>query len=168
MRAWRRCSTRHDRLPLRSPCPISRMCSASCRVPGVTRFLLWQEYKAEQPGGLQYTAFCIHYRQFLERTVEPVMRFEHRAGEKCFVDYAGQTVGIIDRRTGEIAEAQVFVAVLGCSNYTYAEASWTQSLPDWLGAHVRALTFFDGAPSAFVPDNLRRAGWIAPTATIRT
>jgi transposase len=123
--------------------------------PGVTRFLLWQEYKAEQPAGLQYTAFCVQYRHWLSRTADPVMRFEHRAGEKCFVDYAGQTAGIIDRHSGEIREAQIFVAVLGCSNYTYAEASWTQTLPDWLGAHVRTLAFFGGAPAAFVPDNLK-------------
>lgn len=123
--------------------------------PGVTRMLLWQEYKAQQPQGLQYTAFCVQYRGWLERTAEPVMRFEHRAGDKCFVDYAGQTVGVIDRHSGEIREAQIFVAVLGCSNYTYAEATWTQSLPDWLGAHVRALECFGGAPAAMVPDNLK-------------
>lgn len=122
---------------------------------GVTRLLLWQEYKAQHPQGLQYTAFCVQYRQWLERTAEAVMRFEHRAGEKCFVDYAGQTAEVIDRYSGEIRLAQIFVAVLGCSNYTYAEATWTQSLPDWLGAHVRALEFFGGAPSAFVPDNLK-------------
>jgi transposase len=123
--------------------------------PGVTRQLLWQEYKAQQPDGLQYSAFCERYREWLHSTAEPVMRFEHRAGEKCFVDYAGHTLGVIDRYTGEIRETQIFVAVLGCSNYTYAEASWTQSLPDWLGAHVRALEFFGGAPAAFVPDNLK-------------
>jgi transposase len=123
--------------------------------PGVTRQLLWQEYKTQQPEGLQYSAFCEQYRQWLHRTAEPVMRFEHRAGEKCFVDYAGHTAEIIDRYTGEIRSAQIFVAVLGCSNYTYAEATWTQSLPDWLGAHVRALEFFGGAPAAFVPDNLK-------------
>ena len=124
--------------------------------PGVTRLLLWQEYKAQHPDGLQYTAFCVQYRQWLERGAEPVMRFEHRAGDKCFVDYAGQTLGIIDRYTGEIRQAQIFVAVLGCSNYTYAQASWTQTLPDWLGAHVRALTFFGGVPAAFVPDFVPR------------
>jgi transposase len=123
--------------------------------PGVTRQLLWEEYKAQHPDGLQYSAFCERYREWLQTTAEPVMRFEHRAGEKCFVDYAGQTVGIIDRHTGEIREAQIFVAVLGCSNYTYAEASWSQALPDWLGAHVRALEFYGGAPAAFVPDNLK-------------
>lgn len=68
------------------------------------------------------------------------------AGEKCFVDYAEQTAEVIDRYSGEIRSAQIFVAVLGCSNYTYAEATWTQTLPDWLGAHVRALEFFGGAP----------------------
>jgi len=122
--------------------------------PGVTRLLLWQEYKAQHPEGLQYSAFCDQYRRFCT-AADPVMRFEHRAGEKCFVDYAGHTVGIIDRHTGEIREAQIFVAVLGCSNYTYAEATWTQTLPDWLGAHVRALEFFGGAPGAIVPDNLK-------------
>lgn len=122
--------------------------------PGVTRMLLWQEYKAQHPQGLQYSAFCEHYREFCAEA-SPVMRFEHRAGEKCFVDYAGHTVGVIDRHTGEVAQAQIFVAVLGCSNYTYAEASWTQALPDWLGAHVRALECFGGAPQAFVPDNLK-------------
>jgi transposase len=123
--------------------------------PGVTRYLLWQEYKAQHPEGLQYTAFCVQYRKWLTRTAEPVMRFEHRAGEKCFIDYAGQTVGIVDRHTGEIRQAQIFVAVLGCSAYTYAEATWTQTLPDWLGAHVRALEFFGGAPAVLVPDNLK-------------
>lgn len=122
--------------------------------PGVTRLLLWQEYKAQHPDGLQYSAFCDHLRGFLNAR-EPVMRFEHRAGDKCFVDYAGHTAEVIDRSSGEIRPAQIFVAVLGCSNYTYAEASWTQSLPDWLGAHVRALEFFGGAPAAFVPDNLK-------------
>lgn len=122
--------------------------------PGVTRLLLWQEYKAQHPEGLQYSAFCEHFRAFAH-AASPVMRFEHRAGDKCFVDYAGHTVEVIDRGSGEIRPAQIFVAVLGCSNYTYAEASWTQSLPDWLGAHVRALEFFGGAPAAFVPDNLK-------------
>lgn len=132
---------------------FARMQRELCR-PGVTRLLLWQEYKAQHPQGLQYSAFCDQYREFA-RTTEPVLRFEHRAGEKCFVDYAGQTLGVIDRHSGEIREAQIFVAVLGCSNYTYAEATLTQTLPDWLGAHVRALEFFGGTPAAIVPDNLK-------------
>lgn len=123
--------------------------------PGVTRQLLWQEYKTQHPDGLQYSAFCDRYNAWSHATVEPVMRFEHRAGEKCFVDYAGQTLEIIDRHTGELRAAQIFVATLGCSNYIYAEATLTQSLSDWIGSHVRALTFFGGAPAAIVPDNLK-------------
>ena len=83
------------------------------------------------------------------------MRQDHRAGEKLFVDYAGQTVPVIDRATGEIRGAQIFVAVLGASNYTYAEATWTQGLPDWIGSHQRALRFLGGVPELVVPDNLR-------------
>ena len=83
------------------------------------------------------------------------MRQEHRAGEKLFVDYAGHTAEIVDQRTGEIRQAQIFVAVLGASSYTYAEATWSQSLPDWTGSHVRAFAFFGGVPQLVVPDNLR-------------
>ena len=83
------------------------------------------------------------------------MRQEHRAGEKLFVDYAGQTVPVQDRLTGTIRQAQIFVAVLGASNYTYAEATWTQTLPDWTSSHVRAFAAFGGVPQIVVPDNLR-------------
>ncbi len=123
---------------------------------GVTRDLLWREYRAQHPEGVGYTAFCVRYRCWLA-SADPVMRFEHRAGDKLFVDYAGHTIPIIDRHSGEIHRAQIFVAVLGCSNYTFAEATLTQALPDWLGSHVRALQFIGGAPSAVVPDNLRSA-----------
>jgi transposase len=122
---------------------------------GVTRRLLWEEYKAQHPLGLQYSAFCDHYRSWLAQSVEAVMRFEHRAGDKCFIDYAGHTMPIIDRHTGEINPAQIFIATLGCSNYTFAEATRSQSLPDWLGSHVRAFEFFGGVPSACVIDNLK-------------
>jgi transposase len=122
---------------------------------GVTRHLLWQEYQAQHPDGLQYSAFCDRYRIWLAAHVEPVMRFEHRAGDKLFVDYAGHTMDVMDRYTGEIKTAQIFVAVLGCSNYTFVEATWSQTLPDWLGSHVRALNFFGGMPAAIVPDNLK-------------
>ena len=83
------------------------------------------------------------------------MRQEHRAGEKLFVDYAGQTVPVIGRRTGEIRQAQIFVAVLGASSYTFAEATWSQKLPEWLGSHVRCFAFFGGTSQILVPDNLR-------------
>ena len=85
------------------------------------------------------------------------MRQRHRAGEKLFIDYAGQTVGVVDRTTGEVREAQIFVATLGASNYTYAEATWTQSLPDWCASHIRAFEFFGAVPALLVPDNIKSA-----------
>ncbi len=121
---------------------------------GVTRQLLWEEYKATHPDGLQYTAFCIRYRRWLG-SQERVLRQAHVPGDKLFVDYAGPTVPITDRHTGELRPAQIFVAVLGASNYTYAEATWTQRVPEWLGSHVRALQYFGGSPRAIVPDNLK-------------
>jgi transposase len=141
---------------LETPLPDFAWVERELARPGVTRQLLWQEYKTQHPEGLQYTAFCVQYRNWRLRA-DPVMRFEHAAGEKLFVDYAGHTVGVIDRHSGEIRPAQIFVAVLGCSNYTYAEASWTQTLPDWLASHVRALEFYGGAASAIVVDNLKSA-----------
>lgn len=124
---------------------------------GVTLFLLWQEYQAQSPGGYQYSWFCEHYRAWARRVDLP-MRQVHRAGEKLFVDYAGQTVGVVDRLSGEIRMAQIFVAVLRASSYTYAEATWTQQLPDGIGAHGCAFQYIGGVPEAVVPDNLRSAG----------
>jgi transposase len=120
----------------------------------VTLTLLWHEYKVAFPDGYQYSWFCDQYRAWSAK-LDVVMRQEHRAGEKLFVDYAGQTVEVVDRRTGEIRAAQIFVAVFGASSYTYAEATWTQQLPDWIGAHVRAFSFFGGTSELLVPDNLR-------------
>jgi transposase len=121
---------------------------------GVTLYLLWQEYKAVHPDGFQYTAFTDRYRQWRGQ-LDVVMRQVHRAGEKLFVDYAGPTVPIVDRATGEIRPAQIFVAVLGASSYTYAEATWTQQSPDWIGSHVRAFGFFQAVTEILVPDNLK-------------
>lgn len=126
------------------------------RGKGVTLFLLWQEYRERDPQGYSYSRFCELYTQWRGR-LDVVMRQSHRAGEKLFVDYAGQTVDLVDARSGEVQAAQIFVAVLGASNYTYAEATRTQSLPDWIGAQVRALAFFEGVPEIIVPDNLRSA-----------
>src|SRR5262249_6616717 len=107
------------------------------------------------PDGWQYSVFCDQYRRWLA-TQDLVLRQHHAPGEKLFVDYAGHTVPVVvDRGSGEIRQAQVFVAVLGASSYTYAEATWTQALPDWLGSHVRALEYFGGIPQAIVPDNLK-------------
>ena len=121
---------------------------------GVTLALLWQEYKERDPDGYQYSWFCKLYNKWAG-TIDLVMRQDHRAGEKLFVDYAGQTVEVVDRLTGVVRKAQVFVAVLGASNYTYAEATWSQALPDWIGSHVRAFDFFGGVAEVVVPDNLK-------------
>jgi transposase len=135
------------------PLPDFAAMHQELRRKGVTLMLLWEEYKAVHPDGLQYSQYCEHYRRWASR-IKPSMRQVHPAGEKCFVDYAGQTVGVIDPRTGELRHAQVFVAVLGASHYCYAEATWSQSLPDWIGSHVRALRYFGGVPELLVPDNL--------------
>ena len=124
------------------------------RKKGVTLFLLWEEYKEIHPDGYQYSWFCEHYQRWTAK-LDLVMRQDHKAGEKMFVDYAGQTVPIIDRGTGEIRQAQIFVAVLGASNYTFAEATWSQSLPDWINSHVRAFSYFQGVPEVVIPDNLK-------------
>lgn len=121
---------------------------------GVTLNLLWQEYKEQHPDGYQYSWFCQSYRQWSGR-LDVTMRHDHRAGEKLFVDYVGQTVDIVDRLSGEIRKAQIFVAVLGASNYTYAEATLSQQTEDWIGSHVRAFSFFGGVPEVIVPDNLK-------------
>jgi transposase len=136
------------------PTPDWAKAHAELRRPGVTLALLWQEYRLSQPQGFQYSWFCEHYRLWAAK-IDVVMRQEHRAGEKLFVDYAGQTAPIIDRRTGEIRQAQIFVAVLGASSYTFAEATWSQKLPDWLGSHVRCFAFLGGTSEILVPDNLR-------------
>jgi transposase len=126
------------------------------RQKSVTLMLLWQEYKEIHPHGYQYSQFCHRYRQWAAK-IDPVMRQEHRAGEKMFVDYAGQTVPVYDLHSNQMREAQIFVAVLGASNYTYAEATWTQTLADWIGSHSRAFAFFGGVPKLVVPDNLKSA-----------
>lgn len=122
---------------------------------GVTRLLLWQEYCEQHPDQhYGYTQFCVLYRAW-QQQLRVTLRQTHRAGEKLFVDYAGPTLDIIDRETGEVRTAQIFVAVLGASNYTYVDATWTQSLPDWIASHVRAFEFFGGVPQLIVPDNLK-------------
>ncbi|WP_418134132.1 IS21 family transposase [Acidihalobacter ferrooxydans] len=124
---------------------------------GVTRQLLWSEYVAAAGDrAYRYSQYCQLYRDWRARQRRS-MRQVHRAGEKTFFDYAGPTVPVIDPASGEIRRAQVFVAVLGASSYTYAEATWTQSLPDWIGSHRRALEFFGGSSALWVPDNLKSA-----------
>ena len=128
---------------------------------GVTLLLLWQEYLAEQPTGYSYTRFC-ELHKIWRQTVSATMRQTHLAGERLFVDWAGDTIGVIDPATGEEHRARIFVAALGASNYTYAEARWTETLPDWIGAHVNAFAAIGGVPQALVPDNLK-AGITKPS-----
>src|SRR5262249_16676890 len=135
------------------------------RRPGVTLMLLWEEYRQREPDGYRYSRWCELYRAW-ESRLSPTMRQAHPAGGRMFVDYAGQTIDLADGRTGEIRPAQIFVAVMGASNYTYAEVTLTQTLPDWIGAHIRALAFMGGVPAQLVPDNPRvgvdRANWYEP------
>lgn len=128
---------------------------------GVTLALLWQEYRAEHAEGYAYSWFCERYSNW-RKCISPTMRQTHVAGEKLFVDWAGDTIPVFDAATGEEHRAHIFVAALGASNYTYAEARWTETLPDWIGAHVNALAAIGGVPKALVPDNLK-AGITKPS-----
>jgi transposase len=131
----------------------------------VTLQLLWLEYKAANPDGLSYTQFCVHYRHWLGRQ-DVVMRFEYVAGERLFVDFCGDTLGITDPETGQPWQASVFACALGASGYLYVEATGSQDLACWLGAHVHALNFYGGSVRAVVPDNLKsgvtKACWYDP------
>ena len=121
---------------------------------GVTLELLHHEYLDRHPGGLRYTAFCDRYRAWAGRR-GLVMRQVHVAGDKLFVDYSGKRPHIVDAATGEVIEVELFVAALGASNLTYAEATRTQRGPDWIASHVRTLEYLGGVPAALVPDQLK-------------
>ncbi len=121
---------------------------------GVTLQLLWHEYRQKNPEGYQYSQFCALYRQWVGK-LDLCLRQEHRAGEKLFVDYAGQTVPVHNPVSGHTCQAYIFVATLGASSYTFAEASLSQDLPSWIGSHVRAFEFFGGVPEILIPDNLK-------------
>jgi transposase len=121
---------------------------------GVTLALLWTEYRAQHPGGYGYSQFCERYRQWA-RALKPSMRQVHRAGEKLFVDFSGTRPHLVDARSGEETPVELFVGVLGASGLIYAEATRSQDLPSWIGAHVRMLDAFHGSPAIWVPDNLK-------------
>jgi transposase len=127
----------------------------------VTLVLLWQEYRAEYPDGYGYSRFCDLYGEW-RRSVSATMRQTHAAGEKLFVDFAGDTVAVIDPLTGDTRQAHIFVAALGASNFTYAEGRWSEGLADWIGVHVNALGAIGGVPKAVVCDNLK-AGVTKPS-----
>jgi len=118
----------------------------------VTLQLLWEEYHQACPNGYRYSRFCELYQRWRSQQ-DVVLRQPHRAGEKMFVDWAGDTVPVYDGKTGEPRPASIFVAVLGASSYTFAEPRWTQTLPDWISAHLDAFEFFGGVPEIVVPDN---------------
>lgn len=142
--------------PLTRPLPDWVLVHGELKRKGVTLQLLWQEYRSRDDTGYGYSQFAVHYKAWLS-TVDPVMRQVYKAGERALVDYAGLTMEVVDATTGEVRIAQIFVAVLGASNYTFAEATWTQQIPDWIASHVRAVEYFGGGPELFVPDNLRSA-----------
>lgn len=128
---------------------------------GVTLLLLWEEHRAECPDGHGYSQFCWLYNRWRQK-LSPVMRQTHVGGDKLFVDWAGDTIPVLDAASGGERRAHLFIAALGASSYTYAEARWTETLPDWVGAHVNALDFLGGVPKAVVPDNLK-AGITTPS-----
>lgn len=142
------------------PLPNFSTVHAEYRRVGVTLLLLHEEYLAAFPNGYGYTQFTEFYRRWLgQRGL--TMRQEHKAGEKLFVDYSGKRPHYIDRETGEAIEVELFTAVLGASNYTYAEATRTQQIPDWVASHTRVFAFLGGVPRALVPDQLKSAVTIA-------
>jgi transposase len=124
---------------------------------GVTLQLLWEEYHTAQgERAYRYSQFCWHYQRF-HGSLARSMRQTHRAGEKLFIDYSGDTVPVINAVTGEILQAQIFVASMGASKYTYAEATWTQQLPDWIASHVRMFEHLGCVPEILTPDCLKSA-----------
>ena len=145
-----------DVAPDRRPVPDWAIVHRELRRPNVTLSLLWEEYRGGSGAqdGFGYSWFCDLYREWAGR-LKPTLRQVHTAGERIFVDFAGHTMEVIDGASGEIRQAEIFVAVLGASSYTFAQATWTQSLPDWIGVHVDMLTFIGGVPGQIVSDNLR-------------
>ena len=120
----------------------------------LTLQLLWEEYRETEPSGYGYSRFCELYQRW-NRSRDVVLRHDHKAGEKTFVDWAGDTVPIHDRQTGETTAASIFVAVLGASTYTFARAALSQDLANWIDCHVRTFEFFQGVTKLLVPDNPR-------------
>lgn len=123
---------------------------------GVTKGLMWEEYLAQHPDGLRSSQFMSRYMEWSKK-VNPVMHMEHKAGDKLFIDYAGKKLSIVNKQTGEITEVEFFVAILGASQYTYAEASPSQQKEDFISSVENALHFYGGVPQAIVPDNLKSA-----------
>jgi transposase len=139
---------------LSRPLPDFAKLAKELKKRGVTRQLLWEEYRREHPRGYGYSQFCEHFKRYLEQ-LSPALRQEHKAGEKLFVDWAGQTIGY--REKGERKQASLFVGVLGASNYTFADVFRDQKIDSWCQAHAANFEFIGGVPSAIVPDNPKTA-----------
>lgn len=142
------------------PRPDPAQIHIEMRRPGVTLRLLHEEYLQAHPDGYGYTQYVAFYNEWANR-LRVVMRQVHKAGEKCFVDYAGKKPSIVDPKTGERVEVELFVAVMGASNYTYAEVTATQQSADWIASHVRLVEYLGGVPRAFVPDQRKAAVVVA-------
>ncbi len=140
----------------RLPLPEFAEMHVELRRKGVTLQLLWEEYLQDHPEGYRYSQFCERYRRW-KKTVDVCLRQDYRAGEKMFVDFAGQRIPVTDPETGDVRQVQLFVATLGASSYTFAEAHESQQLPDWIDAHVHAWAYFGGVAAITVPDNLKSA-----------
>lgn len=138
----------------RRPLPEMATVHLELKKPGVTLQLLWEEYRGIHPDAYHYTQFCHYYREW-EKRLGVTMRQNHVAGQKMFVDYSGDKFHVVDSTSGEVQEAELFVAVLGASSYTHAEATWTQTLPDWIASHIHAFEYFEGVSQIVVPDNLK-------------
>lgn len=157
---------KRKRIPSKKDTPDFVFVHRELKRRGVTRMLLWEEYREQSPDGYGYTQFCELYKQWNMR-VTVSMRQIHKAGEKMFVDYSGLTMDIIDPCTGVIEKAEIFVACLGASGYSFAEASLSQKKACFINSHTNAFTFFGGVPAILVPDNLKsavtRVDWYEPT-----
>src|SRR6201997_3348648 len=143
-----------DRPSDERPQPDWALVHRELRRPNVTLMLLWEEYCDASSDSFSYSWFCERYKEWAGR-LKPTLRQVHVAGEKLFVDYSGHTMEVVDGLTGEVHSTQIFVTVLGASNYTYAEASLSQTLPDWIASHVRAFSYFGGVARQTVSDNLK-------------
>ena len=150
------CAEAEPKLPEARPLPQWSKIHQELRRKGVTLQLLWQEYQHVHPDGYGYSRFCELYQRW-EGTVDPVLRQHHEPGEKMFVDWAGQRVPIHNSREGGIGEASLFIAVLGASNKTFAEAFANEQSPAWIKGHIQAFNFFGGVTKAVVPDNPKTA-----------
>ena len=150
-RLFRRAAPAHDRVR-----PDCAYIHRELKRDGVTLQLLWEEYAQVHPHGYRRAQFCEIYRQWARR-LRPSMRQVHRAGEKTFIDFSGKRPALVDPRTGDVRRVELLVAVLGASSFTYAEATTTQQLPDWVDAHTRMVEYYGGTTAVWVPDQLKSA-----------